>query len=181
MDSQNQQVGTKQTYSISKIKKLIDLNNDMTNFKLTFKATSLENLPFEVLIVNQSTLDNQSSDELDYKTVDGYLSGEVVADKNVYQNYFMILKSETPQAVEVEITRERLPDYIETEDDTQVSVEVESDKQTSFINIKYVLIVIAVLIIMYILYSRKSEGNSVLPKSNMKQSLLQKLKQIPLE
>lgn len=180
-DQQSSVSSSTESYSISKIKKLIDLNNDMTNFKLTFRVTSLENLPFHALIVDQSTLDNKGQNEMEFKTVEGSLSGEVVADKNVYQNYFMILASETPQAVEVEITKERLPDYIEKKEDT-VSTDVKTDENImSSINVKYIFIGIVIAILIYVLYQRQSDGKSALPKSSLKQSLLQKLKQIPLQ
>ena len=37
---------TKKVYNLSKIKQLIDLNGDSTNFNLTFKATSLKQNSF---------------------------------------------------------------------------------------------------------------------------------------
>lgn len=98
---------TKKTYTLGKIKQLVDLNGDSTNFDLTFKVTCKDNTPFNLLVVDQTTLDN--SPELDYKEAKGTISGNIVADKNVFQNYFLILKSETPCVVDVELFKKELP------------------------------------------------------------------------
>lgn len=95
------------TYTLGKIKQLIDLNGDTTNFNLTFKVTCHDNTPFNVLVVDQTTLDN--SPELEYKEAVKEMSGNIVADKNIYQNYFLILKSETPCVVDVQIDKKPLP------------------------------------------------------------------------
>lgn len=101
---------TIKSYSVSKIKTLIDLNHDMINFKVQFSLTSES--PFYAIIVNQDTLDNTESDTLEYRYVEDTLTGEVVADKNVYQNYYIILKADRPTNVQVELYTTRLPDVI---------------------------------------------------------------------
>jgi len=90
------------TYKINNIKKLIDLNGDLTNFDLNFTAQSKNNEPFEAIVVDQSTLD--SNEKLEYKMVtDGVISANVNSDKNIYQNYYLLLKSDTPCDVDVSI------------------------------------------------------------------------------
>lgn len=98
---------TKKTYTLGKIKQLVDLNGDSTNFDLTFKVTGKDDTPFNLLVVDQTTLDN--SPTLDYKQAKGTISGNIVADKNVFQNYFLILKSENPCVVDVELFKKELP------------------------------------------------------------------------
>lgn len=100
---------TKNVYSISKIKKLIDLNHNMINFQVRFILTS--NQPFYALIVDQDTLD--TTDNLQYKYVEDRLSGEIISDKNMYQNYYIILKSDKPINVNVELHTVHLPDLIQ--------------------------------------------------------------------
>ena len=95
------------TYSVGKIKQLIDLNGDSTNFEITFRVKSRNKEPFEILVVDQTTLDNNPS--LEYKKADGEISGTIVNDKNVYQNYFLILRAETPCECDVEIIKKDLP------------------------------------------------------------------------
>jgi hypothetical protein len=83
-----------ETYKLGKMKQLIDLNGDVTNFDLTFNVTSKDGSEFEALVVDQATLDNNPN--IEYKKAPGTISGNIVADKNVYQNYFLLLKSENP-------------------------------------------------------------------------------------
>jgi hypothetical protein len=98
----------RQTHQIGKIKKLIDLNGETTNFDITFRVASRNKEPFEILVVDQTTLDNNPS--LEYKKVDnGAISGNVIQDKNVYQNYFIILKADNPCECDVEIVKKELP------------------------------------------------------------------------
>jgi len=98
---------TKKTYTLGKIKQLIDLNGDSTNFDLSFTITCQDETPFQILVVDQTTLDN--TPELQYKQVTKTISGNIVNDKNVYQNYFLILKSDTPCMVDVELVKKDLP------------------------------------------------------------------------
>lgn len=98
---------SKKTYTLGKIKQLIDLNGDSTNFDLSFKVTCQDDTPYNILVVDQTTLDN--TPELQYKEARKSISGNIVADKNVYQNYFLILKSEKPCVVDVELTKKVLP------------------------------------------------------------------------
>ena len=97
----------KKTYHLTKVKQLIDLNQDSTNFDLSFKVTCHDDTPFHVLVVDQTTLDN--SEELNYKETKNIISGNILADKNIYQNYFLILKSEKECKVDVELIKKELP------------------------------------------------------------------------
>lgn len=98
---------TKKTYKLSKIKQLIDLNGDSTNFDIQFRVASRNGEPFDILVVDQTTLDN--SPELQYKKANGQMSGNMVQDKNVYQNYFIVLKADDPCECDVEIIKKELP------------------------------------------------------------------------
>jgi len=98
----------RQTHQIGKIKKLIDLNGDTINFDITFRVATRNKEPFDLLVVDQTTLDNNPN--LEYKRVDnGSISGNIVQDKNIYQNYFLILKAENPCECDVEIVKKELP------------------------------------------------------------------------
>lgn len=90
--------------SVDNYKKLIDLNEDSINFDITFTVSSENGEPFNVVIVDQTMLD--SGKELEYKTItDGSISGKLVNDKNVYQNYFLCLRSDSPCKCNVQIIR----------------------------------------------------------------------------
>jgi hypothetical protein len=98
---------TKKTYTVGNVKQLIDLNGNSTNFDIQFSVISQNREPFELLVVDQTTLDNTPN--LNYNRVtQGEISGKLRNDKNVYQNYFLILKAEKPCNCEVEITKQEI-------------------------------------------------------------------------
>ena len=73
----------------SKIKQLIDLNENVVNFELNFKITAKNGESFFAAVTTQETLD--SGDQLEYQTVNGTISGNIVSDENIYKNYFLLL------------------------------------------------------------------------------------------
>jgi len=98
---------TKQTYKLGKIKQLVDLNRDITNFDLNFAVSSKDGSEFYSVVVDQTMLDNEPNPE--YKKVKGSISGNIVADKGVYQNYFLILKADNPCECDVTIDIKEIP------------------------------------------------------------------------
>lgn len=171
------------TYSVSKVKQLIDLNGDSVNFEVSFKVSSHNKEPFEILVVDQATLD--SDPNLQYKSVtNGIISGKVRKDKNVYQNHFIILKSNNPCECDVEIQMTELPEFIQQENFKQesqpsqefgprqggqvsqpVTDRLNSDKNDGFHWIKIILIVGFVAGIGFVLYwvSQKNNIGDILP------------------
>ena len=100
---------SKKVYKTSRVQQLIDLNEDLTNFKLRFNLTSKNNEEFDMAIADQYTIDN-SPEEIVFKKVKNTISGTIVSDKNVFQNHFLILKSsgENPAEVEVLINKQEI-------------------------------------------------------------------------
>lgn len=96
----------KETYICDSIRKLIDLNGDLVNFNIEFTITSKEPEEFYICIVDQNTLNTKK--ELEYKKVKNSISGSVTQDKNVYQNYFLVLKADKPTEVDVELKIETI-------------------------------------------------------------------------
>ena len=105
-------MSSKEVISIGKTKRLIDLNKSYTNFKLTFNVVSENQDEFFLAVIDQKSLDEVADSDIEYKVVNGSLSGSVVSDKNIYQNYFLILKSENPMNVTVQVDIEELPKTI---------------------------------------------------------------------
>lgn len=103
---------TKQTYKLGNIKQLIDLNRNVTNFDLNFAVVSKDNSEFYAVVVDQTTLDNNP--DPDYKKVNGKISGNIVADKGVYQNYFLLLKSDKPCECDVMLELREIPKRVES-------------------------------------------------------------------
>ena len=92
----------KRLLKLSNIKQLIDLNEDKINFHIDFMISSTSKTPFDALVVTQDMLDSES--ELNYQTAaDGVISGKITSDKNVYQSYFLLLKSSEPNECELVI------------------------------------------------------------------------------
>jgi len=101
---------TKKIYNIANRQTLVDLNGDSINFKLDFQVSNKDNKDFEMLVVTQATLD--SGKPIEYKKVQGSMSGNMLSDKNVYQNYYLILRAQQPTEITVELNFEKLPDNI---------------------------------------------------------------------
>ena len=94
--------------NVNNIQQLIDLNQDIINFKLDFKVLSENNIPFKAVVVSQSKLD--SEEILDFKDVNnGVISGNIIADNGVKQNYYLVLKSDSPTKCTIEINLEEIP------------------------------------------------------------------------
>lgn len=131
--------------TLSSQRQLVDLNQQSTNFELTFNVTSLENKEFYILVADQTTLDNE--DNLEFKKVSGNISGNITADKNVYQNYFLCLKSDNPCVVKINVEK--------TEIEPNVEDDIRENQETinkPFFNMKTILIVVSVIAVLCLLY-----------------------------
>ena len=66
------------TYFVNPIKQEIDLNGDVTDFNLTFTATSKNGEVFDLVVADKSTKDTNPN--LEYKKVtEGTISGNIVS------------------------------------------------------------------------------------------------------
>lgn len=141
----------KEQYQIGKIMKLIDLNKDVTNFDMGFQVVADDNAEFEIVIIDQDTLDEGN---LEYKKVQGSINGSIRNDKNMYQNYMMALRADKPCTINVETTFNRLPDNIPQPEMISNTLPETSEpvKKKSNIPWKYIIIGIIVLIGVGLLY-----------------------------
>lgn len=142
-------------YTLNTHKQLVDLNGESTNFKATFNVTSPNpESKFNIVVVDQTTLD--SGDDLEYKNAKGSISGTLVSDNNIYQNYFICLKTDGDECdVHVTIDREDvLPKQEDDEEDqenynneqnnTMIRDQEESDKKMSYMKIIALVLVLIV-------------------------------------
>jgi hypothetical protein len=97
---------TKKTYTIGSVQQLIDLNGDTTNFDCLFNVTSRGKEEFEVLVIDQKTLD--SGKKIEYRKAKESISGNITQDKDIHDHYYLILKSDKPCEVDVEITKTKI-------------------------------------------------------------------------
>ena len=167
------------SYTLTKVQQLVDLNHDVINFRLKFQVKAQkEGNVFQMVVVSQSQLD--SEDDLVFKDVPSSITGEVHNNNNVYQNYFMILRSATPITVDVTILFEVLPEYIEQDDNVELYDE-ESSNTESYDTIKKAILACAIFAIMYILYTKFGDQLFKSGKKDSGGSLLSKLKDMPIE
>lgn len=165
-----------QKYKVTSQKRLVDLNGNSVNFNLNFSVQSDNGEPFEVLVVDQATLDSEQS--LEYKkAVDGKINGNVIADKNIYQNYFLILRTEKDCEVTLHIDKKELPlkeqytqpvfpvennNQYHNQQPVQLQQTMEPEKPAS--NFKFYMIILVVVIglgVLYYFYSKRNNTGSV--------------------
>jgi hypothetical protein len=162
-----------ENYKLGKIKQLIDLNGDITNFDLTFNVTSNDGSEFEAIVVDQVTLDNNPN--IEYKKAPGTISGNIVADKNVYQNYFLLLKSDNPCDCTVNTELKSIPpnpNYVKENFGPKISGEkvlnkgVNNDKtddkssnKVDYKKILGVLVILGLCAFIYFKFFKKSKSN----------------------
>jgi len=120
---------SKKVYRTSNLQQLIDLNEDLTNFKLKFTLNSKNGQEFAMAIADQHTIDNNPN-EIEFKKVKNTISGTITSDKNVFQNHFLILKSidENEAEVEVIINKKEIPPN-EEEMENQRQLEIQRNNQ----------------------------------------------------
>jgi hypothetical protein len=86
-----------ENYNIGPIQKIININGQLTNFKLDYIVKCKNEIkPFNIAFVDQN------SDNIVWKVVsDGSLKGSYEYDKDVFTNHYIYLKSDDELNVEV--------------------------------------------------------------------------------
>ena len=177
---------TSKTYSISKIKTLVDLNKDILNFRLNFSVTSKNKQPFLMTIMDETTI-NTPDTPVPYQDIkSGHISGELVWNRNVKQTYYMVLESATPMEVVVdliitELDPEKTPDktLAKPQDKTQAQTQAQTSTQDDSTRY-YIYIAIAVILggILWMVLSGKGSGGGGGLKPS---SILARLKKMQLK
>ena len=136
---------SKNTYTLTPQNQLFDLNGDLVNFDLTFSAISKDGTPFKAVVIDQITLD--TNPELQHNIAEnGSIGGNIVYDKNVPQNLFLILKiHEKPCEVEVTINKKEISANISPPPQENPQLIVKSSNGSNNIW-KWILIGLAVLV-----------------------------------
>lgn len=173
-------MSVKKSVTVTNRQQLVDLNGEMTNFDLTFTATSRNNESFEILVVDQTTLDNNPN--LEYKRANGTISGNIVSDKNLYQNYFLCIKAEQPCEVDIVIDKKEIAPKTESTSLPGTNPNMSSNKvlphattpqRPEGTNWKMVIIVGLVLggsVLLYFMYMKKKESSTSPAGSEIKAS-----------
>ena len=163
---------SKNTYTLTPQNQLIDLNGELVNFDLTFSAISKDGTPFKAVVIDQQTLD--TNPELQHNIAEnGSIGGNIVYDKNVPQNLFLILKiHEKPCEVEVTIDKKEIPANIPppVQNDPPIVKSTEQPKSSMW---KWILIGLAILLFAFLVWqqysswkNKKSEFPTELPNTS---------------
>lgn len=104
-DTSEDTVHTKSRLVLERRHQLIDLNKEYINFDINFECRSVDaSKDFEMLVINQEQLNTIDLSNLSMKkTRSGYISGNIVADENRYQNYFLVVRAIDDQPVDVDL------------------------------------------------------------------------------
>lgn len=153
------------TLELSPRHQLVDLNKKLVNFKLDFNVVSLNDKEFEAVVMNQSDINKYDNlDTIEMKTAPKKISGNIIADNNTYENYFLILRSNNPQNVEIKTIVEEIPPRQEEsfvqEENTTVT------KSSPFYKTRgcWALIAIAIILLGFYLkdhFFKKTKGKDV--------------------
>lgn len=80
---------------------MVDLNKGHRKFYVDFDVSAEGGGEFDVLVVNQTQLDQVGPAKLALRTVRDTTSGNVRADSDDYQDYYLILRSGTPRTLTI--------------------------------------------------------------------------------
>jgi hypothetical protein len=164
--------------TIDKKLTLLDLNENVTNFNMKFSLNS-ENMKdiFYMVITTQDDLDEGK--EMEFKQVDGEISGEFSNYDNKYKNYILCLKSDSPVEVNVATNIEIIPDVVPYDNNFNNNIQ-SSEENYSFNNnsdktensssrkwkiiISIVILFAGIGVIYY--FSRKTTDSTVIVSNN---------------
>lgn len=162
---------TTKTLTLDKVRQLVDLNGELTNFVARFIITPKTDAPYEYTIASQTMLDN--SETLNFLPAKGPVQKEFSIEEDLYQNHFLVLKSNSPHEVDIIIQREALPSKVVANPAATAQavvvapqpVEPPFYKQTWF----QLLMVCAAIAVGYYLYNKYfSKKVDVSPSSEVK-------------
>lgn len=180
---------TSTTYTINKIKTLVDLNQDLVNFSLRFSVTSENKQPFQMAIVDDTTMN--TTDTIPYQDIKtGYISGELTWKRNVKQTYYMVLIANAKTDVVVDLTIDQLPDVIDEDEGNKATKSGSSSSPSSSATATqddstryYLYIALAVILggVAWMMLTRSSgKGGGGGNPFGAKPTILAKLKQMQL-
>ncbi|MDC3333021.1 hypothetical protein OAV62_02155 [bacterium] len=174
---------TKHLYTLSTVKQLVDINKDVTNFRCKFSVISKEGKPFEAVILNQSSMD-ESQDFPFQQSTDGTFGGEIIMDKNTYQNFYLALRASEVTVVEVDLEFEALPDYV-VQPDSGTLLETSRGSTYAMKGLFAAIAFIVAIGVAYIFIKNRDDLPTIeIPKDlpiPPKESLLSTLKNVPID
>lgn len=164
-------VVTTQKYQIGQRAQLIDLNSDLTNFKLSFDCISVPpSADFQLYVATQTELDKTEIQQLPFKIAKGHMNGTIIADEDKYDNFFLVVQSQ--QDIELEVRVDITP--IEPKSKAiDVEPQPRAVSQTSFLSSGYwtpsniffwVIFTVIIIFLIYYLFIRKTHDSLTEPQ-----------------
>ena len=151
---------------IGKRHQLVDLNRDNTNFRLHFECTSIPaDQSFQLCVASQTDLDNMEIANLPFKDVIGTMSGDIVADKNQYENYFVVLRADQECEVVVGIDLEPM-ELQQLEEPTKSTTEKHEVYDWKKWIVWLFILIIIIGIFVYIARMNGSDPDSIVDEIN---------------
>lgn len=149
---------------VTPTRQMIDLNGDSINFNLKFNVSSQEGKQFYIAVLDQNTIDTTENLDDVMKLVDGSISGSIMSDKNIYQNYYLILKSQNNESYDLIVQTEKIELNPNIPESVKQDINIPTESE-SFFNVKNVIIIVALIGIGIFLYFRfkKNTENKELP------------------
>lgn len=148
--------------TLGPIKQLIDVNESLKNFIADF-TIECDN-EFDVVVVTQTMLDDEDSIEYKHITT-GTMSGRIVQDKNTFEHFFILIKSDNPSKAKIYINIEELNIPKDVPKDTHVpkeprlkNVKKNDDKRLYMLGLG---IVIVASLFFYVVYRNTATDTSV--------------------
>lgn len=156
--------------TLSQVEQMIPINNDIVNFKATVTITS-ETRPFEAAVVEKQSLQNGQG--IPFQEEEKGMSVSVSSNDNIHREFILVMKSDLPVQVKIQIHIEQLHPPLEEKE--RFNIVGTISPYQDYIAVGVVCIVIGVL-----LYKYKGPllKKAEVPKTSS--SLLDKLKNVPL-
>jgi len=173
-------------YKLTNRPQLIDLNGDLINFELEFLVKASDaNQEFYAIVMTQDQLDVVDINKIEMKKAKGQIGGNINANNNKYQNYFLVLKkvNETEEESEVQVLIKINPlEVLQSNEspsilpskDSILSREIENNSKFEKIPFYrkswflYLLLAVAILLCLYFYY--RSYYKTKVPKINQNQT-----------
>jgi len=124
-----------QIYPLTKRPQLIDLNGENVNFKLNFNVKSINpEHEFHAIVLTQEQLDSVDINKIEMKHAKGKINGNIIANNNKYQNYFLVLKKLDNNTADFNVQVDIILEPVEPVEQPPVPQEIPAEMSNSVSN-----------------------------------------------
>lgn len=146
---------------LTSVRQLVEINEDLINFKADITVQSKQSAPFAAIILSEEKVHNSTEGKLAFQLAEkGVLSIEVQNDNDIKNIWYLVLKSEQENPVNVSIDIIEVPPKV---NDEVKEADVKSTTSSSKKPINWVLILLIGLILiglLYVIYNASKHSKS---------------------